>query len=307
MNKISYQNILVPFFGNLNVSRLLFCLTMVMFVVFPKQIVAQDKKEATETKEQKLERIEEQTYLTEAAQAIKKENFVKGEANYRKAISVNEKATQGNYNLGNAYYRNDLKAESMDRFKKAAITATEKPDRHRAFHNLGNSLMDQKEYAGAVEAYKNALRNNPTDDETRYNLALAKELLEKNPPEGGGDDENEDENKDDQDKEDQQDQKDKEDKKDGEDGKDKDEQDKGDEEDKDKEGENEDKGKPDEGKDDQEKQGEEPQQQQPIPGKLSPQEVKNLLESMNNEEKKVQDKINAKKQKGAKVKSEKDW
>ena len=57
-----------------------------------------------------------------------------------------------------------------------------------------------------------------------------------------------------------------------------------------------------------EKPKEEKQQQQPTePGKLSPQQVKNLLEAMNNEEKKVQDKINAKKQKGTKVKSEKDW
>ena len=65
--------------------------------------------------------------------------------------------------------------------------------------------------------------------------------------------------------------------------------------------ENEDNGKPEEPKD-------KKQQQPPTePGKLSPQQVKNLLEAMNNEEKKVQEKINAKKQKGTKVKPEKDW
>ncbi|HAV54019.1 MAG TPA: hypothetical protein DCX41_03680, partial [Aequorivita sp.] len=46
----------------------------------------------------------------------------------------------------------------------------------------GNTYMNEKKYTEAVEAYKNALRNNPNDDETRYNLALAKDMLEKNPP-----------------------------------------------------------------------------------------------------------------------------
>ena len=42
--------------------------------------------------------------------------------------------------------------------------------------------MQKKEYQNAVEAYKNALRNDPSDEETRYNYALAKELLEKDKP-----------------------------------------------------------------------------------------------------------------------------
>ena len=72
--------------------------------------------------------------------------------------------------------------------------------------------------------------------------------------------------------------------------------------------EKEDKKAPQEPKDPKEEQSkQDPQQNQPADGKLSPQQVKNLLESMNNQEKKVQDKINAKKQKGVKIKSEKDW
>ncbi|MFT5231274.1 MAG: Ca-activated chloride channel family protein, partial [Candidatus Azotimanducaceae bacterium] len=101
------------------------------------------------------------------------------------------------------------------------------------------------------------------------------------------------ENKEDQDKKDQEN---------------KDEQDEGDKKDDKKEGEDEkDKGKPDEPKDKKEGEDEQPQQPQPTPGKLSPQQVKSLLEAMNNEEKKVQDKINAKKEKGVKVKTDKDW
>ena len=70
--------------------------------------------------------------------------------------------------------------------------------------------------------------------------------------------------------------------------------------------EQEDKKEPQEPKDPKDEQAKQ-QQQQPADGQLSPQQVKNLLESMNNQEKKVQDKINAKKQKGVKIKSEKDW
>jgi tetratricopeptide (TPR) repeat protein len=47
---------------------------------------------------------------------------------------------------------------------------------------MGNALMELKQYDKAVEAYKNALRNNPSDEKTRYNYALAKEMLKNNPP-----------------------------------------------------------------------------------------------------------------------------
>ncbi|GEQ84992.1 hypothetical protein ULMS_05000 [Patiriisocius marinistellae] len=284
-------------------------LILLLFVIFPQDIIAQETEK--EKEQRAIERSNE--YLSEASQLISADKFVRGEGEYRRAISANQKQTTGNYNLGNSYYLKSKNGEAKDRFKKAAKNATTKPERHRAFHNLGNAMMNEKDYAGAVDAYKNALRNNPTDDESRYNLALAKDMLEKNPPQGGGGDDNKD-NQDQQDenKEDKKDQEN-EDKKEGDDGEDKENEDKGDEEDKDKEGDKEDdKGKPDEPKDPKDEpkdpkdeQGEQPQQ--PVPGKLSPQEVKNLLESMNNEEKKVQDKINAQKQKGAKVKSEKDW
>ena len=40
---------------------------------------------------------------------------------------------------------------------------------------------------------------------------------------------------------------------------------------------------------------------------MSPQQIKNILEAMQNQEQKVQQKINAKKQKGTPVKTDKDW
>lgn len=269
---------------------------------------AQDKKPSKQEKEL-LKKT--QLYLNEGNEEIADENFPEAEVNYRKAIAISPSEEIGKYNLGNAYYNEAKNRDAMRRFAQAASISESKKEKHRAFHNLGNTFMNEKKYQEAVEAYKNALRNNPTDDETRYNLALAKDLLEKNPPQGGDGEndnkdqkENEDQNQDQ--KENQEDGKDKE----GDEGEEKEDENKGDEKDENKEGDNEeDKGKPDQPKD--QKEGDEKEekkpQQQPVPGQLSPQQIKNLLEAMNNEEKKVQDKINAQRQKGAKVKSNKDW
>ena len=130
----------------------------------------------------------------------------------------------------------------------------------------------------AVLAYKNALRNNPNDDETRYNLALAKKCEEEQ------EQNNDDENKDD--KEDKNDEK-------------KDDEDKNDQQDKN-----------DENKDNQNKdnnKSDQPKENKNQQSKLSPEQIKNLLKAMENAEKKVQAKVNDKKQKGTKVVSEKDW
>lgn len=256
---------------------------------------------AQQNKEQQQELKAAQNFLSEAQQSLQENEFPVAEADYRKAISLNPKSETAKYNLGTAYYGKEKNAEAMLRFKQAAQTATAKAEKHKAFHNLGNTFMNEKKYSKAVEAYKNALRNNPNDDETRYNLALAKDMLEKNPPPPQDkDDKNKD--KQDKDKEDQQDQDNK--NKEGDKGDEKND-DKGDQKEDKKEGDKDkDQGKPDKPKDEE---GDKPQQQQPVPGQLSPQQVKSLLEAMNNEEKKVQDKINAEKQKGAKVRSDKDW
>ncbi len=245
-------------------------------------------------------------YIWEANKELSEKKFVTAEANYRKAISKSKENVAGPYNLGNAYYDQETYGEAFTRFKEAGEMASDKKDKHRAYHNMGNVFMKSKEYQKAVDAYKEALRNDPTDEETRYNLALAKEMLKKQQEE---DKNNNQDNKDQQDKKDEE----KEDKKEG----DNKEGDDGDNEDNDKEdkGENEEnkEGEGDE-KEEQKKQpdeGDEPaeqqEQQQPRPNQLSPQQIKNILEAMQNEEKKVQDKMDAQKVKGVKVKTEKDW
>ena len=226
------------------------------------------------------------------------DSFLEAEKNYRMALSEMPSNTKGAYNLGNAYYNAELYDEALARLLEAARKGT-KLEKHRAYHNIGNVLMQDKQCKKAVEAYKNALRNDPKDEESRYNLAIAQECAKE---EGGGGDDDQEEKEENQDQQKKNEEKKDSDKEQDEEEKNKD---KGEEEDRSNKGEDEKK----ENSQPQDKGDESSDTKKPEPqaGKLSPQQIKNLLEAMNNEEKKVQEKVNASKKKGIKVKSDKDW
>ena len=221
--------------------------------------------------------------LPKANQDYADNKFVDAEANYRISDSKFPNKAAAPFNLGNSIYKQKQTSEAKFAFAKALKNSKTRPQKHRAFHNLGNVFMNEKDYTQAVEAYKNALRNDPTDEETRYNYALAKKMLKDNPP------------KDDKKKDEKKDQEKKDDKKDSE-------KDKNDDKDKDK--------KDDKG--DQDKQNKDPKpndkgEPKPAPEGISQERLENLLNAVNKEEKKVQDKVNAQKVKGKPIKTEKDW
>ena len=222
--------------------------------------------------------------LPKANQEYADNKFVEAEANYRISSSKFPNKATAPFNLGNAIYKQKQSSEAKFAYVKALKNSKSRAQKHRAFHNLGNVFMNEKDYTQAVEAYKNALRNDPTDEETRYNYALAKKMLKENTPK---DDNKKDDKKSDKDKKD--------DKKDGE-------KDKKDNKDKDK--------KDDKG--DKDKQNKDPKpnengEPKTAPGGISKERLENLLNAVNKEEKKVQDKVNAKKVQGKPVKTEKDW
>ena len=241
--------------------------------------------------------------IVEGNELHNQKEFIEAETKYRKSISLSPNQSDAFHNLGNTNYRiADYNAASQ-RFFQTQKNATSKDEKHSAFHNMGNVYMKQKDYPQAVEAYKNALRNNPLDDETRYNYALAKELLEK-------------ENQNQQNKEDKKDQKDQN-EEGNQDKKEDKEQSKDEGEDKEKK--DSDEGEPKEDSEEKsedkkpknpEKEGDSDQKKQPPPpkpGQISPEQVKSLLEAMNNQEKGVQEKVNAQKAKGVPTKTKKDW
>jgi tetratricopeptide (TPR) repeat protein len=214
--------------------------------------------------------------------------FVDAEANYRISNSKFPGRTIASYNLGNALYKQNQASEAKFAYAKSIKNAKTRPQKHKAYHNLGNVFMKEKKYTEAVEAYKEALRNKPSDEETRYNYALAKKMLKENPPKDDKDKKDKDKKDKDKDKKDK-DNKDK-DKKDDKGDKDKDKKDE-----KDKDGKN---------KDDKANNEEKPK---PAPGGISKQRLESLLDAVSNEEKKVQDKVNAAKVQGKPTKTEKDW
>jgi tetratricopeptide (TPR) repeat protein len=247
----------------------------------------------------------------EANRALANDSFYEAEANFRRAASKSAENNIAPYNLGNALYNRENYGEAFGQFKQAGERSIEKIDKHKAFHNMGNVYMQQKEYKKAEEAYKEALRNNPKDEESRYNLALAKKL-------GKNKGENEQQNPDQKDDQEQEDEEEKEDKNqeqnqdqnqdqnggdNQENQQDQEKQQDGDsEKEENKEGDGEKKQEQDRKPEDNEQQ---PQQQRP--NQLSPQQIQNLLQAMENEEKKVKEKIDAQKVKGPQIKTEKDW
>ena len=239
-------------------------------------------------------------------EANKNKKTIESEMDYRKAISKNKNNTRAQYNMGDLLFNQKAYKEASGFYQEASISkGATKEEKHKAYHNLGNIAMQEKEYDKAVLAYKEALRNNPDDDETRYNLAVAKEMLKKNPPQNQ-DNQNKDKN---QDKKDQnnQDNKDKnqdnnqnKDQKDNKSDKNKENQDK---KDQNNQGNN-------QNNDNKEGDKQENKPQQPgesSQNKLSPEQAKRILEAMSNEEKKTQEKINAQRVKGRPIRSEKDW
>lgn len=288
------------YYSSFKVSQNMKHLVIIFMILMSCFTFSQDKNK---DREHQLQRSN--NYVYEGNELINSDDFISAEMEYRKAISEQSTNVAGSYNLGNSYYQKGQYDEALFRHTQAAENAVSKEEKHKAYHNIGNILMQNKMCKEAVEAFKNALRNDPSDDETRYNFALAKECAEQQ-----------------QDQQDENDQQEKEQEKEGDDEEkdkgeneekenDQDKKDEGDQDKKEGDDQKDDQGKPkDENKEKDGKEGKDKEQQaqaQPKQGQLSPQQIKNLLEAMNNQEQKVQEKMNAEKQKGVKVKTEKDW
>lgn len=119
----------------------------------------------------------ERDYIRKGNRQFKDSTFVNAEVSYRKAIDANPKSTVGMFNLGNSLIMQNKPQDAMEQYVAASKIEKEKDKLAQIYHNMGVLFHAQKEYAKAVEAYKQSLRNNPKDDETRYNLALAQKML----------------------------------------------------------------------------------------------------------------------------------
>ena len=196
--------------------------------------------------------------------------FIKAEVDYRKALEINPKSTDAMFNLGNSLLMQQKAKEAMEQFESASKVEKDKDKLAQIYHNMGVILQSSKQYPQCIEAYKESLRNNPKDDETRYNLALAQKLLK---DQQQNQDQNQDKNQDQK-----QDQKD------------------------DKKDQN--KNQQEQDKKDQQNQNQ--QQQQQNKDEMSKENAQQLLNAVMQDEKNVQDKVKKQLQIQGK-KLDKDW
>lgn len=203
--------------------------------------------------------------------------FSQAEIAYRKALEKRPEDTKWNFNLGDALYKQMKFEQATSTFEEIAEKSDDKIEKARAYHNLGNSMLMQNKVDESIEAYKNALRNNPKDLESKYNLAYAMNMKKQQEQQQQNQDQNKDQDKDknqDQKNQDNQDQ-----------NKDQDQQDKGQNQDQ-----------------------QQQQQQQPQEQKISKENAERLLQALQNDEEKIQEKVKKAQAAQAKQrKTDKDW
>ncbi len=104
--------------------------------------------------------------------------FEEAEIEYRKALEKDPQAWKARYNLSNSLYRQKRYKEAGMALDSLTENITDPQLKSQFYHNLGNSRLEEKDYRGSVEAYKEALKHDPKAEDTRYNLSYALKKLQ---------------------------------------------------------------------------------------------------------------------------------
>jgi Ca-activated chloride channel homolog len=170
------------------------------FLIFSLQMNAQSDKK----------------FIRKGNREYDKGKFSESEISYRKAIDKNKESADAVFNVGDALFKQNKFEDAGKQFTENANLNADKKKKSASFYNLGNSLLKANKVQESIEAYKGSLKLQPDNDETKFNLAYAQDLLkkqqeqEKNKQQQDKNDKNQnkDKSKEDQ-KKDQQNQKDK--------------------------------------------------------------------------------------------------
>ena len=216
--------------------------------------------------------------------------FSNAETEYRKALNKKPTDSKWNFNLADALYKQKRFDEAAGKFDELGEKLQTPEEKARAYHNLGNSELMQKKLDESIESYKKALRNNPGDIETKYNLAYAQMLKKKKEQQQKQQNKNKDQNKD----------------KNKDQNKDKNNQNNKNDQNKDKQDQQNKQNQQDKNKQNQNQNKDQQKQQQQ--NKISKENAEQLLQALQNDERKIQDKVKkAKAAKAKKVVVEKEW
>lgn len=216
----------------------------------------------------------ERDYIRKGNRLFNDSVFVDAEVNYRKALEINPKSTVSMYNLGNTLSQQQKFQNAMEQYVSASNIEKDKMKLAHIYHNMGVLFQAGKDYAKAVDAYKMSLRNNPTDHETRYNLALAQKMLKDQQQNQQNQDQNQDQNKDQQKQDQKQDQN---------------------------------KDKQNDQKQDEKKDQQQPPKSEKQNNQMSKENAEQLLNSVMQDEKNVQDKVKKQQKVMQGGRLEKDW
>ncbi len=223
----------------------------------------------------------ERKYVRQGNKQYKEEVFDESEILYRKALEKEQQSYSGEFNLGDAMYKQEKFEDAARSFHKLSENETDPIKLGELYHNLGNSFLKANQLEASIEAYKQSLRNNPADNETRHNLAYAQQMQQQQQDQKDQDQDQ------DQDKQDQDQDQDKQDQDQNQDNQDQ-EQD-----------------KQDQNQDQQDQQqDQQDQQQQP---QISREDAQRMLQALQQDEQDLQEKLKKQKAQATKVKVLKDW
>jgi Ca-activated chloride channel homolog len=230
----------------------------------------------------------ERKFIREGNKLYKEQKYSDAEISYRKALDKKNNSFAGAFNTASSLYKQGKYPEAAAMFDTMAKSQTNKSNLAKIYYNQGNAYIKANKLNEGINAYKNSLKLNPKDEDTKFNLSYANRLLKKQQDKDKKDkDKDKDKNKDNKDKKDQ----------------DKKDQDKKDQDKKDnKDQQNKDQQNKDQPQKQDQKQGKDGKQQ------ISPEAAQQILDAIQNDEKNVQQRLNdQKKQKGEKVRVEKNW
>ena len=122
---------------------------------------------------------QERRFIRKGTSDYKNEKYLESEIEYRKALEKNEKSYEAQFNLADALYKQKKLDKSLEQFQALAGTVTDPDKLAQIYHNIGNIYFAAGEYDKSIDAYKKSLRNNPLDNETRYNYIAAEKMKKK--------------------------------------------------------------------------------------------------------------------------------
>ena len=110
-------------------------------------------------------------------EAFVKKQFSDAEAEYKKSLEKDKDLMEGSYNLGNAVHKQQRFDEAIQNYHQALGKTTDKNTQSQLYYNMGNSYLESKQYQESINAYKRSLKLNPNDDDAKYNLSYAAQMM----------------------------------------------------------------------------------------------------------------------------------